>query len=170
MPRTPRKLTPSKVSVAASEPASETKVVETTESPKAEPVAKMQPRPARRRNISGPRDILTVKGNLDPDYVYRIVNDRGDRVAKFEDMGYEVVKDNSLKIGDARVGRASDVGSPVTATVSETNGDKGILMRIPKEFYDEDFKAKMEYVDKTEESMYEEAKKGSDYGKISINR
>ncbi len=54
-------------------------------------------RKPRRLSINGTRNVLTVSGK-DPGFEYRVVNDDGDRVSQFEDMGYEVVKDSSIKV------------------------------------------------------------------------
>ena len=81
------------------------------------------------------RSVLGIKGK-EPGYVYRIVNDTGDRVASFQEQGYEIVTDSSITIGDRRVGKASADGSPVQVAVG--NGIDGYLMRIKEEYYKED--------------------------------
>ena len=81
------------------------------------------------------RSVLGIKGK-EPGYVYRIVNDTGDRIASFQEQGYEIVADSSITIGDRRVGRASADGSPVQVAVG--NGIDGYLMRIKEEYYKED--------------------------------
>ena len=58
-------------------------------------------RKPRRASINGTRNVLTVSGK-EPGFEYRIVNDDGDRVSQFEEMGYEVVKDSGIKVGDRR--------------------------------------------------------------------
>jgi hypothetical protein len=42
----------------------------------------------RRTPINGTRNVLNVKGK-DPDSEYRVVNDIGDRIQEFQEMGYE---------------------------------------------------------------------------------
>jgi len=111
------------------------------------------------------RSVLGIKGK-EPGYVYRIVNDTGDRVASFQEQGYEIVTDSSITIGDRRVGRASQDGSPVQVAVG--NGVDGFLMRIKEEFYKEDQAYKEQKLLELEQSMRKEAKDISDYGNLKI--
>lgn len=122
-------------------------------------------RTRRRESINGVRNILTVKGK-DPNFHYRIVNDEGDRIQEFEAIGYELVRDSTVKVGDRRISNPTQDGSPVE--VSLGGGNKGFLMRIPKEYAEEDAKAKMAYLDKLEAGMKREARDSADYGKVSI--
>ena len=105
--------------------------------------------------VGGTRDILTVI-NKDPNYVYRWVMDLPGRVEKFKLGGYDVVTDD-LEVGQKTVDRESKVGSSVTK-LSGTN--VLILMRIPKEWYDEDQGAKQDKVNALEESMQADLRRG----------
>ena len=111
------------------------------------------------------RSVLGIKGK-EPGYVYRIVNDTGDRVASFQEQGYEIVTDSSITIGDRRVGKASADGSPVQVAVG--NGIDGYLMRIKEEYYKEDQAYKEQKLSELEQSMRKEAKDISDYGNLKI--
>ena len=111
------------------------------------------------------RSVLGIKGK-EPGYVYRIVNDTGDRVASFQEQGYEIVTDSSITIGDRRVGKASADGSPVQVAVG--NGIDGYLMRIKEEYYKEDQAYKEQKLSELEQSMRKEAKDNSDYGNLKI--
>ena len=111
------------------------------------------------------RSVLGIKGK-EPGYVYRIVNDTGDRVASFKEQGYEIVTDSSITIGDRRVGKASADGSPVQVAVG--NGIDGYLMRIKEEYYKEDQAYKEQKLSELEQSMRKEAKDISDYGNLKI--
>ena len=111
------------------------------------------------------RSVLGIKGK-EPGYVYRIVNDTGDRVASFQEQGYEIVTDSSITIGDSRVGKASADGSPVQVAVG--NGIDGYLMRIKEEYYKEDQAYKEQKLSELEQSMRKEAKDISDYGNLKI--
>ena len=111
------------------------------------------------------RSVLGIKGK-EPGYVYRIVNDTGDRVALFQEQGYEIVTDSSITIGDRRVGKASADGSPVQVAVG--NGIDGYLMRIKEEYYKEDQAYKEQKLSELEQSMRKEAKDISDYGNLKI--
>jgi len=124
-------------------------------------------RTKRRTPINGQRNILTVDGK-DPNFVYRIVNDTGDRVNQMAESGYEIVTDSGVKIGDRRIGNPTQTGSPVRTSVG--GGVQGVLMRIPKEWYEEDQQAKAAQVDELEASMKKEAKANSDYGNLKLSR
>lgn len=100
------------------------------------------------------RNKLNVEGR-DPNYVYRIVNSDNDkyagRIEKFQKMGYSVVNDEDVTIGDEHGVKASSIGSNVGTPVGR--GVRGVLMRIPKEFYEEDQAMKQAEVDETEKGM-----------------
>jgi hypothetical protein len=118
-----------------------------------------------RRTPVGVRNVLTVRGK-DPEYEYRIVNDQSDRIEQFKDAGYEIVKASDVIIGDRRVNSASPEGS--FAQVSVGGGDKAIVMRIKKEWYEEDQRRKQAVVDESEAATKSEALKGT-YGKLEIS-
>lgn len=114
--------------------------------------------------VSGQRDILTVKHEKDPNFVERIVNDKPGRIDKFLAAGYEIVT-TPTEIGDPRVGTPTPEGSPVKISVGR--GQQAYLMRQPKEFYEEDQKAKESEIKAREESM-KDAKSDGRYGKVEI--
>ena len=120
----------------------------------------------KRTSINGVRNVLSVQGK-EPGFVYRVVNDVGDRVAQFEELGYEIVRDKEIKVGDKRVTKPTADGSPVQVSVG--GGTQAFIMRIKQDWYDEDQKAKMEHVDKLESSMKSEAQTQGMYGKIAIS-
>jgi hypothetical protein len=111
------------------------------------------------------RSVLGIKGK-EPGYVYRIVNDTGDRISMFQERGYEIVTDNTIKIGDRRVGKASADGSPVQVSVG--GGIDGYLMRIKDEYYKEDQDYKEQQLKELEQSMRKDATNGM-YGKLDIS-
>lgn len=123
-------------------------------------------RKPRRNSINGTRNVLTVKGK-DSNFEYRVVNDTGDRVAQFVENGWEVVKDSGVQIGDRRIANPTKEGSVVTTSVG--GGTQGILMRIRKDWYDEDQTSKQSYVNETEQAMKKDALKSADYGKIEVS-
>lgn len=106
-----------------------------------------------------------IAGDKDPNYVYRFVNDTGSRIANFQSMGYEFVEDPSMVVGDSRVSDVSDIGS--SKRVISNDGTTSYLMRIKKEYYEEDQAAKAAQVAETERAMKQEATQGT-YGKLSI--
>jgi len=117
-----------------------------------------------RASINGVRNVLTVSGK-DPDYVYRVVNDDGDRVAQMQERGYEVVTDNNVSVGERRVANPTQEGSPVMASVG--GGKKAYVMRIRKDWHQEDQDAKAAHVAKTEGAMQAAAQEGM-YGKLEL--
>ena len=121
----------------------------------------------RRTPINGTRSILGVQGK-DPNFMYRIVNDDGDRVAQFEEQGYEVVTDKSIKVGDRRIANPTQEGTPVQVSVG--GGIKGVVMRIRKDWYDEDQATKQAQVAEQERAMHKEATAASDYGSLKVSR
>ncbi len=124
--------------------------------------ASQEARPNRsepKRTPLGERNRLTFK-NLDPAYSYRIINDKDDRLKRAQDGGYEFVESEE-QLGDTRVADPSKLGSKVSKPVG--NGVTGYLMRIKKEWYDEDQEKKQKLVDRTEQSM-KPAKAKEEYG------
>lgn len=101
------------------------------------------------------RNKLTVK-NVDPNYQYRIVNDVEDRVELFKERGYEIVTD--AQVGDSRVDKPSSLGS--TTEISVGQNVKAVVMRIPKEWYQEDQAVKQAQIDALEASMNADAARG----------
>lgn len=118
-------------------------------------------RKSYRASINGTRNKLTVRGK-DPDYVYRFVNDTDDRILELQERGYEIVTHNA-EVGDKRVATPKKEGTPNQVSVG--GGTKAYLMRIKKEWYEEDAAAKAEEVDKLDEAI-----RGTktDYGQIKL--
>jgi hypothetical protein len=118
------------------------------------------------RTPLGKRNILSVKGQ-DPNYEYRFVNEVEDRISQFQEAGYEIVPDTSATVGDKRVNATSSIGSGKQVSVGQ--GTKAYLMRIKKEYYEEDQATKMAHVNEIERATKEQALNGN-YGKIEITR
>ena len=122
-----------------------------------------QKRPTR-TPISGGRDILEVR-NQDPNYVYRWVNDTPGRLQRFKDAGYEPVVSDA-EVGTKTVDRNSKLGSVITRNVGGVL--TAVLMRIPKEWYDEDQAAKQTQIDESDKML--RAEQDVDYGSLNVNR
>jgi hypothetical protein len=111
------------------------------------------------RTPLGTRNRLTFKG-LDPDYVYRVINDKDDRLKRAQDGGYEFVESQD-QLGDKMVAEATKMGSNVSKPVG--HGVTGYLMRIKRDWYVEDQKTKQEQVNRTEQTMKPDKSK-EEYG------
>lgn len=109
------------------------------------------------------RQPLFVRGK-DPAFEYRFVNDNNDRIGQFLEAGWEIVAAKDVKVGDKRVDIATAEGS--NAQVSVGKGDKAFLMRIKKEWYQEDQEAKQEHINELEATMQRDARDGT-YGNLS---
>ena len=118
-----------------------------------------------RRQPVGVRNRLTLKGT-DPAYVYRIVADTSDNIARLQERGYEHVLADKVTVGDRRVNQP--VGQGEYATQSLGAGVQGYVMRIKKEWYEEDQALKRSEVKKTQDTIKRVDKKDGDYGRIKI--
>lgn len=119
----------------------------------------------KRTPINGTRNVLGVQGKEDG-YHYRIVNDDGDRVKMFEEQGYEIVTDPNVKVGDRRVANPTSEGSAVQVSVG--GGTKAYVMRIKREWYEEDQASKQAFINEQESAMKKDATNSADYGKLSF--
>lgn len=122
-------------------------------------------RKARRGSIQGFRNRLNIRGNLDPNYEYRIVNDydEGDRIARFMENDWEVVNKSDIEVGDKRINKPTPEGTPVKISVGQ--GTQAYLMRKRKEWYEEDQQYKQAEIDKHESQQQPH----DTYGKIDFN-
>jgi hypothetical protein len=115
-----------------------------------------------RRQPLAVRNRVAVR-NQEPGYVYRVVNDLDSRVEELIDRGYEVVPQQKVvREGDKRVDDASALGS--NSSISLGRGDRGVVMRIKREWYNEDQAAKAVRADDLEKTMKNDGKQASDYG------
>lgn len=118
----------------------------------------------RRTPINGTRQRLSVKGQ-EAGYQYRIVNDTDSRIQDFIENGWELVQDKTVQVGDKRV--ASPTSEGTLKKVSVGGGQAAYVMRIKKEFYDEDQAAKQARVDQIEASIKSQASSYSN-GKFEV--
>jgi hypothetical protein len=131
-----------------------------------ETTAKKSPSGRVKRTPVTERQVLSVKGK-EPGYVYRIVNDTGDRIAQFQEMGYELVDDKDVTVGDRRIQQVKAEGTK--AQVSVGQGIKAFVMRQKQDWYNEDQEAKQAKVDQLEQSTKNQATSGT-YGKLEITQ
>lgn len=127
--------------------------------------------------VGGNRDILTVLGT-DPEFVYRWVKDReetGQRIFKFSLGGYSFVdasEARDLGIGESDVYESHDTGSLIRKSAG--SGEYLYLMKILREFYEEDQAVKQKSITEREDSLTRERDPNSpsddgQYGTVKIN-
>jgi len=135
--------------------------------PRSANIEKRNEQRPQRVPVSGEaRNVLTISDE-DPNFVYRWVNDMkgGMRIRKFLAASYEFVKDPAITVGDGEeVGAISGIGDAIQREVGE--GTISYLMRIPKEFYDEDQAAKVARNTEVEAGT---GKSQGFYGKVDIS-
>lgn len=124
-----------------------------------------QKRTSRRNSINGTRNVLNISGK-EPGFVYRVVNDVGDRIEQLKAIGYEIVEDSKVQVGDRRIANPTKEGSPVKISVG--GGIQGYVMRIKEEWYNEDKAKKEAHVDSIEKGLVRDAKEQTDYGNIKV--
>ncbi len=130
-----------------------------------ENLVKTPERRVRRSPVEG-RNKLTVKGKR-PEYEYRIVNDQDDRINDFLERGWEFDVSEDIRVGDSRIDETSKLGKVRLISVGASL--KAVLMRIRKDWYDEDQEAKQNYVKSTETAMRPNPNEGT-YGNVDITR
>lgn len=112
------------------------------------------------------RNRLSIR-DRDPNYQYRWVTANlesdPDRIERLAEIGYEVVPQKSVgTVNDKQVDIPSTLGSAGLRSVGK--GDKAVLMRIPKEWFNEDQAEKQAQIDAVERAQKDRA----DYGSIQI--
>lgn len=116
----------------------------------------------------GTRNVLSVDPrDKDPNFNYRIVNDDPGRIRMFKEAGWEIVKEK-IQIGDDQAGTGKELGKIAAKQVG--SGKRAYLMRVPKEFYEEDQVAKEAKIQKTESAMKQEPNKKGQYGDVKIKQ
>ena len=129
--------------------------------------------------VDGMRDIMTVRGR-DPAYEYRWVADsdeKGSRIWKFKRGGWDLVKldeeEAKLTIGQESVYKSKEDGT--LCRLHTGDGAYSYLMRIKKEWYDEDQDNKAASIRETEagiigeQSSQGEANNGQ-YGSVKFEK
>jgi len=96
----------------------------------------------------GTRNVLTAPARRG--FVRRFVNDVEDRVQRFRDAGYSVVKGH-VQVGDPKAGDDTPMGSVVGKSVGQ--GTKAVLMEIPEDWYNEDQKDRQDAITQQEQGM-----------------
>lgn len=126
-------------------------------------------KPTRKRSRLQARNILSVE-NKDPNFVYRFMADRPGRIATKKEEGWEIV-DADMEVGDKRVNQGHAVDSRV---VVRSGAEELILMRIRKEWYEEDAQVIQTEIDELENSLTRTYSRNADengmYGGVEISR
>ena len=122
--------------------------------------------------ISGNRDILTVDGK-DPAFEYRWVLDSsesGQRIMKFNRAWWDLVEsgDGQHVVGQDMVYKTENVGSIIRSPAG--NAKFYYLMRIPKEYFEADQKAKQKDISDKEQHMTQTDNDNGQYGNITLSR
>lgn len=119
-----------------------------------------------RTPVSGYRSVLTFS-NRDPAFVYRWVNDIDDRIKRFLNGGYEHVSVNEGDVGEKRVGTATAVGTYHSKPVGQ--GITAYLMKIRREWYEQDQKEKLTQVREQEQELFNTKVGEHGYGSIRVS-
>lgn len=125
--------------------------------------------PVRRRKKKGDHQVGPLFiANQDPDFIYRFVTDRSENGAKIMKMlnkDYEfVTKSEGLEISDSYCYQAGQLGS-IYRVAAEGHTDKFLyLMKIRKDWYEEDQAEKEAAVDKQERGLFNPDKKDGQFG------
>ncbi|HEY1645636.1 MAG TPA: hypothetical protein VGF75_04660 [Candidatus Saccharimonadales bacterium] len=131
----------------------------------------------KRKRLEKAGPLFIDDSNFEQGYHYRIVNVSAGEVARRQKMGYEVVEDKDLVVGDQTAAQSSKLGSAVILDVGRTSELKGVLIRIPNDEYQEILDELHELTVKKEQALFEEpmkdlttAEKNSLYGGVKINQ
>ena len=129
--------------------------------------------------VSGLRDIMTVLGK-DENFAYRFVVDkmeRGARMMRFERGGWTYARQDDLpggiSVGEESVYKTKKHGSIVRFPSGE--GYFSYLMKIKKEWYDEDQAAKANAINEVEQTIIGTGRPDGEenhgqYGSVKITR
>ena len=124
------------------------------------------PQRRAKRTPIGQRNRLDFQ-NLDPAYHYRLVNCNNEkdpfRVEQFKGNDWEIAPESSAApagVDAGGHGKEINVGS----------GQRAVLMRIRKEWYEEDQKSKLQKADDQESGIYAHQKENGLRGEIKIER
>ena len=132
-------------------------------------------RPRKRVPVSGARDILTILQGKNPEFVYRYVKDvaeSGARILRFLQGGYDFVRsdEEGIEVGSNHVYKSEENGSLIA--VKEGAGFL-YLMKIRRDWYEEDQAAKEQGIKQYEGHMKRQRKAENDdgmYGKPDIGQ
>lgn len=135
-----------------------------------------QERTAKRTPLGVARRKLSLNAQFDG-HKCRWINDSGDRVLQARQGGYEHVTKEELEAKGVAIGDESTVGSDLGSLVSKVVGTKedgsplrAYLMKIRKEWYEEDQDEKQKSVDEVDRALREGAQYRKDIGDSAYKR
>lgn len=124
-------------------------------------------RKTRKPLTDGFSDRISIRGK-DPAYEYYIATDRPGRVDRMEEAGWEKVTDKETTVGSSRIGLPTQEGS--VRTIALGGGEVGVLMKIKKEWYDEDSATKQRKARDAVAQIQKDVKESSDYGRVNVDQ
>lgn len=92
----------------------------------------------------------------DPDHVYRWINDKPGRLQRAIAGGWEYVEDHAMQIGTGSTTRNSEQDSRISQIVGKNENGFPLyayLMRIKREWYDEDQSVKQAAIDEVQKTI-----------------
>lgn len=119
---------------------------------------KAKNRPTRKRLQKN--TILNFQGLDKKNYEYRLVNDEDGRIDAFQAASWTPVLESELGFEDDRIQDSTKIGSVVRRVVNKgisAVSKQAVLMKIKKEFFEEDQKAKTAEIDKNMEGLHPDA-------------
>ena len=108
-------------------------------------------------------DVLSVEGK-DPEFEYRIVNDKPGRIAQMESRDWEIATGEEKLI--STFDSSTDDGSVKSRHVGD--GMQGVVMRIRKEWLDEDRAEQAKRIDRVDKTLQPKDVKNG-YGKVEVD-
>lgn len=117
-------------------------------------------RNSKRTPVGGNTLKLHIPESLkDKNFHYVWVNDTPGNIRRYQDGGYEIVQDPDglIEVGAGSMDNSRFEGSAVVTHVGRTRDEANtpaVLMRIHKDYYEEDQQAKREEIREIESSMY----------------
>jgi hypothetical protein len=110
----------------------------------------------RRRNtdaLGGKRRRLGLTGEKDPEFEYRWINDEGTRLHDLTvNDDWEVVQDRNGTMKEGASGQGAEVSVPV-GMGEHGRPVRAILVRKPKDFYEDDKRAAQRRIDEKEAGL-----------------
>ena len=115
----------------------------------------------------GVQKAITTVYDQDVNYVYRWVNDVDDRIERFKLGGWEIVDSKSVRVGQ----RSVDSTGKMSGTISRNVGSSrtAFLMRIKKEYYEQDQAEKARIIKESEDAMLKKENNAEGrYGSVTV--